>query len=430
MTHEPLKIWIVEVGEPLAIDPGNPKRMRASLLSEQCAMRGQEVTWFTSAFDHYRKRMRSTGDFEVQGEGWRYTIAVLPALGYRRHISFARWRDHRWTANALREQGRLRPRPDVICAGLPTLDLAEASADLADHFRTRLVVDIQDLWPDVFRDALPRQLRWAGRLLRPMRRQAERACHRADAIVGTSPAYVKWGLDHARRARTEWDRPFPLTSDPPVLSADDEFECAAYWRGYGVESSTSVFAFVGSFSRHFDFEPVIEVISEWSTRHPAVRFALCGQGPQLERIARRLSGSPNCVLPGWVNAREATWLLQHAVAGLAPYNQVSIFEQNYTNKVLEYLSAGLPVVSSLSGGLQGALLREEECGFAYEPSDPASLSGVLDRLLLDDGLRQRTASSAARVYADRFSTSGVYGAYADHLREVAGSVRVSRSRAS
>ncbi|HZB42646.1 MAG TPA: glycosyltransferase family 4 protein [Ilumatobacter sp.] len=430
MTDAPLRVWIVEVGEPLAIDPGNPKRMRASLLSEQCAMRGHDVTWFTSAFDHYRKRMRPTGDFDVRGDGWEYKITVLPALGYRRHISLARWRDHRRTASELVARAVDRRRPDVICAGLPTLDLAEASAKLADHFDTRLVIDVQDLWPDVIRDALPRPLRWAGSLLRPMRLQAERACNRADAIVGTSPTYVDWGVAQARRPRTEWDHPFPLTSDPPTLGADDLVQCEAYWSRLGVEPSTTVFAFVGSFSRHFSFDPVIEVIAEWSGRHPEVRFVLCGEGPKRDRIASRLNGSANCVMPGWVNAREATWLLRHAVAGLAPYNPIPIFEQNYTNKLLEYLSVGLPVVSSLRAGLQGSLLREEQCGFTYEPKDPSTLSNVLERLLLDKELRERTSRAAERVFADQFSTAKVYGAYAEYLGELADDLGASRSRAS
>lgn len=419
MTEKPLRVWIVEVGEPLAIDPGTPKRMRASLLSEQCAMRGHEVTWFTSAFNHYRKQMRPTGDFVVNGDGWAYTIVVLPALGYRRHISIARFRDHRRTAAALKSQAPNRERPDIICAGLPTLDLADVCGELAAHFQVPLVVDVQDLWPDVLRNALPRRARFLGHLLGPLERQADRACAAATAIVGTSPPYVEWGLSRAGRVGGPWDRAFSLTSDPLTMDESDVAASAQFWRQRGIDTATPVFAFVGSFSRHFRFEPLVSVIREWNTRRPDVRFVLCGEGPDRQQIVHEVGALPNCVLPGWVNAREGSWLLHNAIAGLAPYVTATVFEQNYTNKVLEYLSMGLPIISSLQTGLQGALLREEGCGLTYDDTDSRSLSEALHMLLTDEDLRDRTALAARRVFSERFSTEQVYGAYATYLEELA-----------
>lgn len=418
MTEKPLRVWIVEVGEPLAIDPGTPKRMRASLLSEQCAMRGHEVTWFTSAFDHYRKKMRPTGDFVVEGDGWAYTIVVLPASGYRRHISIARFRDHRRTAAALKSQAPNRQRPDIICAGLPTLDLADVSGQVATSFGVPFVVDVQDLWPDVFRDALPRAARFLGVLFGPLERQANRACTAATAIVGTSPAFVEWGLRRAHRVRGEWDKDFSLTSDPLILGESELAACAEFWSERGIGDAQNVFAFVGSFSRHFSFEPVIAVVKDWSTRFPDVRFVLCGEGPDRERVMSEIGSLPNCVMPGWVNGREATWLLSNAKAGLAPYVPTAMFEANYSNKVLEYLSVGLPVVSSLQGGLHGALLNEG-CGLTYDHTDSRSLSDALHLLLTDGELRERTAQAARRVFSERFSTEQVYGAYATYLEELA-----------
>ena len=181
-----MRVWVVEVGEPLPIDPGPPRLMRAGLLCEQLAALGHEAVWFTSAFNHYRKVMRPTGTFDVACKGGAYQVVTLKALGYEQHISVRRLRDHRATARDLLANADRFPRPDVICAGLPTLDLADASARLADRYSVPCVVDIQDLWPDIFVERLPRLARpFAAPLLFPMERMARRACGRA---TGVEPA--------------------------------------------------------------------------------------------------------------------------------------------------------------------------------------------------------------------------------------------------
>ena len=60
-----------------------------------------------------------------------------------------------------------------------------------------VVVDIRDLWPDVFADAFPPKIRKIGHwLLAPYRTMARRACRDASAIVGPTEEFVAVSYTH------------------------------------------------------------------------------------------------------------------------------------------------------------------------------------------------------------------------------------------
>ena len=417
---EAKRIWIVEVGEPLPIDPGTPKRMRAALLSEQCARRGHEVTWWTSSFDHYRKARRPVGRHRIEGPDWHYDIVVLPALGYQHHISLRRFRDHRYTAKSLKEIGAEQPRPDVICAGLPTLDLAVASSDLSQYFGTPLVTDVQDLWPDIFYREAPTALRPLARLaLRPLERQADKACRRSATLIGVCPEFLAWGLRRAQRPAGLRDGVFPLATDPIRLSEADNVIAEQHWRSFGVTKSDTVVTFVGSFTKQFSFDAVCDVIETWSLSRPVVKFVLCGEGPVRLGLIDRLSSRTNVVLPGWTNAREASWLMRLSKVGLAPYRPSLNFEANYTNKVIEYLGMGLPIVTSLERGPTAELLTDRSAGVSYRHDSASALDAALAEFIDDPVVQTKASRNAITTFDEDFTADNVYGRYAELLATIA-----------
>ena len=53
-----MKVWIVSTGEPLPIDGENVRLRRMGSLAEYLVKRGNEVVWFSSSFEHYKKHQR------------------------------------------------------------------------------------------------------------------------------------------------------------------------------------------------------------------------------------------------------------------------------------------------------------------------------------------------------------------------------------
>lgn len=87
------------------------------------------------------------------------------------------------------------------------------------------------------------------------------------------------------------------------------------------------------------------------------------------------------------------------------------------NKPVEYLSAGLPIVSTLQGYLR-TFLETYDCGITCANGDAAGLVQTL-AALADDSARLKTMSDNARkVFTERFEAEKVYGGMIDYLVEV------------
>jgi hypothetical protein len=181
-----LRIALVTVGEPLPeVDAGNPRLLRTGVLAQRLASRGHQVDWWTSTFDHYGKRQRSETDSTYAWRGT--TIRMLRSVGYRSNVSPRRFIEHFQVARKFARQIRLQPRPDVILASLPTLELALACVRYGRETGVPVLIDVRDQWPDAIIDLAPRRLRpLAGALLWWMHRAAAEALRGCSGIIGIS----------------------------------------------------------------------------------------------------------------------------------------------------------------------------------------------------------------------------------------------------
>ena len=203
-----MRIWLTELAEQLPTSPGR-RLMRVGMLAERLASAGHDVTWWTSTFDHVAKLQRFSEDSTERVAG-NYRIELLHAPGYASNHSLARVRHHRYSAAAFARRAAGAIAPDLVYCCIPTLEVTEAALGYATALGIPTVVDVRDLWPDVYLRAVPAVLRALARvLLAGEYRRARRILGSATAIVAVSEGYLQWGLRHAGRARAPGDRVFP-----------------------------------------------------------------------------------------------------------------------------------------------------------------------------------------------------------------------------
>jgi len=391
------------------------------MLASSLGLQGHDVTWWVSTFDHHQKIQRWEDDRTlVLDEHYRLQVVYSP--GYAKNVSIQRIADHNLHARRVRWRMLSEAdRPDVILCSLPTLDLCRVAVDYGRAFDVPVVLDIRDLWPDIFLDAVPAWLHWAARpALLPMFRAAAYACSRATAITGITSAFVDWGLAYARRSRSDLDRDFPLgylnRSQPLPTMA----EARQFWSDVGLDSSVGLrVCFFGSLSWTMADEmfTVIEAARQLQMQGDNTQFVICGSGENLDAYRKAAQGCNNIVFPGWVDAPQIRVLMEMSSAGLLPYRSRADFARSIPNKVAEYLSAGLPVISSLRGVTEH-LLEENDCGVTYQNGDASSLFQLL-RALGSDGQRMHTmARNAASLFARRFDASRVYDEMGTYLQDV------------
>ena len=413
-----MRVWILSVGEPLPIDSGSERLLRMGITAQMLADRGHEVVWWTSAFHHVLKKQR-VPDERVVEVAPNYRIQLLQGGGYRRNISMRRLIDHRRIARRFTALAPLHQPPDVIVSAMPLLELSLAGVEYARARGIPIVVDVRDLWPDIFADVAPAPLRPLARLaLRPLDQVARRACAGATAIWGHAPAFVEWGLRHAGRAGGPWDRPFPFgyRADTPV--AADLRDAEACWSEMGVRPDDGIMnvCFIGTVGHQFQLGTVLRAAQE--LRGASIRFVICGTGDRLEALRAQGAGIDNVIFAGWRRRAEIWQLLRWSAVGLAPYLDRFDYVQTIPNKVPEYLSGGLPIALSLDHGYLHDLLVEHGCGFSYA-NDASQLARALVELRDDPEGRKRMSAAAADLYESRFRADKVYGELIDNLERLA-----------
>jgi glycosyltransferase involved in cell wall biosynthesis len=409
-----MRVWIITVGEPLPTDEGSPRLLRSGALAKYLVERGHDVTWFNSRFDHTHKRMRTELPRSMEHEGVR--IELLDAIGYKRNVSVARVRDQAVAARDFSRRVSSMARPDVILCSLPTLELCDAATNLQQSLGVPVLLDIRDKWPDVYYRAAPAALRPLLRTaLFSQERMANRTLTRATGIIGISPGYLQWALDRVGRRAGKHDHMLPLGYEFKPLTAPETAEAERSITRLGIPTDRPIAWYVGTFGQQYDLAPVIRAARQFEGQPDSPTFVLSGVGDNEARWKAMAAGLSNIVFTGWITRPEIGWLRQHASIGLQPY--VTGAPQGLANKTFEYLSAGLPIVSSLSGE-NGDLLDEVEAGLIYSNTDDSCYRAI-STMLADETLRKRFAANALATYQERFSSAAIFGGLMKALQDAA-----------
>ena len=410
-----MRVWLIEVGEPLRRFEPKVRLWRMRALALELVRRGHPVTWCASTFDHIHKRHHADGPAQFEDEGISYRLLHAPA--YSRNVSVARLWNHRCLSRLFRKETARATSPDLIVAALPTIELALAATDYGRARNIPVVIDIRDLWPDVFATAVPPPLRpLAQAALVPYRSMARRALAGADALIAVSDGYLEWGLRQAGRAQRDADRVFPLGYPDRAASAADPRAALDALHRLGVDPGRRICWFAGTFGRSCDLVTVIDAAREFQRRGiDEPQFVLCGAGEQDSALRERACDLRNVVFTGWLDRAQLEAAGACAWIGLQSYREG--VTQGLANKLFEYLSFGLPVISSLAGE-NAAFVTQHGVGVNYRAGDASSLFESIRELLADTAKAASMRARARALFEQKFSATAIYSQMASHLERL------------
>jgi glycosyltransferase involved in cell wall biosynthesis len=415
-----MQFWLIECGEPLPIDKEKGRLWRIGLLAEILLSRGHSVTWWASTFDHSHKVQRHHKDICIQVQD-DYKIFLLKGPAYKKNISFKRILNHRMIARKFARLAGTQPLPDLIHCCLPTLENSYEATKFGLAHKIPVVVDIRDMWPDIMLDVLPKKLKPLSKLLlTPMYQSVRNSCMHATAISGMTSAFVDKGLYYANRSRSTWDRDFPFGY--PSASLDDATIKKAYdfWKQFGIQPNNRQFivCFFGALSPRMELKTMIKAAVRLNGMEKDILFVICGKGEEEQNCRRWASANKNVIFPGWVGLAEIRALMQMAAVGAIPYPSTEDFSASIPNKTVEYLSGGLPIISSVKGVLK-ELLSQNSCGITYENNDEESLVAVLTNLYDNPELLTSMSRQSRQLFESEFKAEKVYSEMSAYLESVA-----------
>ncbi len=415
-----MKVWILQTGEPIHTDPGNPRPMRAINLANALMKRGHEVTLWTSSFNHQEKRHRLCGGQKIRVSS-HLIIQLIPSKGYSRNIGFERLIDHAQLSINLKRalNSGVDELPDVAFVGYPPIEVAYSMIRWLEKRNIPTVIDVKDFWPQVFVEAFPVYLRRIARvLLSPYFYLGRHAIARASAVTSMTDSFLSELMAFSGRQRSPLDGVLPLSPKPKFLAQHEEEMIGRLWAERGLDlSHQRRFIFVGSLSRAFDFEPLYVAMSKLQELYPDVELVICGSGEEENKLKEKFSKFEKVYFPGRINNESISFLMKNSLATLAPYKSTPNFIKNFPNKIIDSLSYGVPVISGLNGEVQD-YIQQHKLGIFCEGSGDSWFKAMVS-LINDPALQKRMSESALCVYEKIFSFDVVYGSFVEKLEMIA-----------
>ena len=411
-----MRLWIVSVGEPLPVDGVNTRLRRMGNLALFASKQDVHVEWFSVSFDHYKKvqRCKNDADFEISN---KFILHLVDSVPYKRNVSLARIRHHKEAGKAIYNRMKACEKPDVIIASMEPLEVSNAAVTYAQQNNVPCIVDVRDLWPEIYYDVIPRSLHWAlDFYVKACAKMLNYTMGHCDSIVGLSNGFLEYGLKYAKRERTSNDAVYPIAYPCNDYSVYKE-KLQEYWGKYGIQETDFLVIFLGNFGDQFKFGEIIEASKHFESVHN-IKFVLCGNGKHEEEVKKTVGS--NVIIPGWIEKEQIFSLMANASIGIAPYINSMNYRLNTPNKFGEYLSAGLPIAVSVSGEMED-LLNQHECGSVYR--DATDLIELIEKYYHNDELLSQHSANARALYENLFNADNSNQKLLDHIIKISKSKR-------
>lgn len=365
-------------------------------LASDLAGSGWDVTVVTgfpnhptgTVFGGYRKRWL----LEEHVDGvriWRVNLYTSPRrTPLRRVLTFLSFTFSSWLTIVL------RARPDVVFAVLQPLSVGITMPMLKWLKRSRLVLNIQDLHPEV-----PIQLglvrnRSLIRLLRAVERFAYR---HADRLAVICDGFRRHCVE--RGARREAVAVIPNWVDLDEIRPDASR--LAFRASIGLGDDDFVILYAGTIGHISGVEVMVEV-ARILGKDPRIRVVFVGEGP-LTNVLERSVQIANLNNVVFVPFQPRDRLSD--VQAIADVSVVTLLpgkgKLSVPSKVLGYMAAARCVACSVDADSETArLVLEARCGVVTAPGDPAALSDAILALKADSRRRNEMARNG-RSYLER-----------------------------
>lgn len=413
-----MKVWLFNIGESLPLDGNGARLMRYGLLADTLTNLGHRVVWWTSTFDHFKKTFRSPYDTTIEINK-NYRIKLLHSVPYVKNISFKRWRNHSVIAKKFKEKADEEEKPDIILASVPTIELAYEAMEYATKHKIPIIADLRDMWPDIFLNIFPKGTKNIARfLLSDLFKKMQSICTNSTAIMGISSGYLNWGLSYAKREQRKSDIVFSLSHAPSNFNDKEIINAYKYWEAYGLhinDENSCIISFVGNFGKRFELDTVINAAKKLGKSY---KFVLGGLGEQYEKSKKSARNFENIIFPGWLDSYQIATLLKLSSFGLAPYRSTPDFTISIPNKPIEYLSYGVPILSSLKGNLE-TFIEQKQCGYTYKNNDANSLIEFLKKVTMKPDIIKKMSENSFKAYKESFSSEAIYQQMANYLISMA-----------
>lgn len=405
-----MKIWLLQASEPMPVVNKDERLWRMGMIAEELSNRGHEVLWFANTFDHYHKKQLYDKDTIIKVKE-NYSLYLFHGIKYKKNISISRIINHKMIANKFRKYAnRTDQKPDLIYVSFPTIDYADEAVKYGKKNNIPVIVDIRDLWPDIFNHNLSGIIKlFAQPYIKLMTNKTKKIMKDTYAINGISDLVVEWGLKKGNRDKNKYDRMFYLGYDKKENTDTKSFDI--------IDDKKFNISFFGTIGNQFNYDIIKEIAQILKEKDKDIQINIAGDGPQFEDLKKKVSEFSNVSLLGWIGKEEINYIMKNSKIGFAPYKNTFDFQMGVSNKFCEYISEGLPVLLT-SEGYMKELTEKYKCGFASQ--NASKICDYIINLKNNKKDYEENSKNAKELYEEKFVAKNIYKELGDYLEEIGG----------
>jgi glycosyltransferase involved in cell wall biosynthesis len=158
--------------------------------------------------------------------------------------------------------------------------------------------------------------------------------------------------------------------------------------------------YVGGISRIRGVQNLVDAVEKVED----VRFNLAGnlEGNELEEELKLKVGWNKTEAYGQVGRAEVAQILKRSMAGLVTFFPVPNHIDAQPNKMFEYMSAGIPIITS-NFPLWKLIVNGNECGICVDPESTKEISGAISRLTNNPDLAKKMGENGRKAVCEKYN---------------------------
>ncbi len=382
--------------------PGEGGYKRTLYLFNMMRRMGYQVTLLTSDFNHYAKKVRDVEKFRKEYPDFD-DIEIIHMPPYKKNVSFGRWRSGEvWAKNVkVWLEGHYKGY-DIVYAGMPDIPTILKIKDLCHTQGLKLIIDVRDLWPEVFRVLLKKE--WMYRLFTaPIKKRADRCYAAADELMAVSNEYLQRGLSVNNKAKNR----------------EAVYIGATFDRFYsGIKKYASTIAkkegeiwvtYAGTLGSTYDLYTLLDAAMVLQSKgYNNIIVKILGQGPEEAHLKKYAEERHirNVDFVGFVDYEiMAAYLSKSDMTINSVKRRAS---QSIINKVADYFAAGIPCLNGSLCQEMRDLIVDYKAGLNFEPEDVASLVEAILEIAGDKERSREYGENAKKLAEERFDREKTY----------------------
>ena len=296
-------------------------------------------------------------------------------------------------------------KPDVIYI-YNLVTLGAASRILRWFNRCKVVIDVQDLWPESVASSGMMKSKFAmGVLTQCCRRQYSKA----DRLMVLSPGF-KENLVARGIAISKIDVVYNWCDETAITVPEPNLEEARKW---GMEGRFNI-VFAGVMGVIQSLDVVLEAACLLRDRFPEVLFTFVGSGTDVERLKAITANQENIQFLPQQPQTEIGNIYANADALLVHLKDDPIFRITIPSKIQAYLYAGKPILCGVRGDA-AKLVSDSGAGIPFQPENAASLADAVSKLQHMEPIKRREMGFCGR---DFYSKNLSFKAGVDQIESI------------